>query len=81
MDDTRETIRGLIRQVLQNGNDTREFTDSESLILSGRLQSLDVLEIVVFLEERFGLDFSEGFDQSQLDSVEEIVKLLRTAVR
>lgn len=80
MDDTRETIRQLLRQILRNSNDHRGFTDTDSLILSGRFQSLDVLEIVVFLEERFGLDFSEGFDQLRLDSVDEILSFLRSTV-
>jgi acyl carrier protein len=79
MDDTRETIRQLFQQILRKNNDARGFTDSESLILTGRFQSLDVLEIVIYLEQRFGIDFSEGFDQSQLDSVEEIMNFLRTA--
>ena len=60
-------------------HDTRGFSDTDSLIFSGRFQSLDVLEIVVFLEERFGIDFSEGFDQSRLDSVEEIMNFLGSA--
>ncbi len=81
MDDTRETIRQLLQKILQRNDDTRGFTDTDSLIFSGRFQSLDVLEIVNFLEERFGLDFSEGFDQSRLDSVEEIMNLLRTAAK
>ena len=79
MDDTRETIRHLLQQILRKNNDNRGFTDADSLIFSGRFQSLDVLDIVVFLETRFGLDFSEGFDQSQLDSVEEIMNLLESA--
>jgi acyl carrier protein len=57
----------------------RGFIGSESLILSGRLQSLDVLDIVVFLEQRFGIDVSEGFGQAQVDSVEEIMNFLRPA--
>ena len=80
MDDTREIIRQLVRQTLEKNSDTRGFTDTDSLILSGRLQSLDVLEIVIFLEERFGVDFSDEFDQSRLDSVEEIVNFLGSAV-
>ena len=79
MDDTRETIRHLLQQILQKNNDPRGFTDTDSLIFSGRFQSLDVLEIVVFLEERFGIDFSEGFDQSRLDSVEENMNFLGSA--
>jgi acyl carrier protein len=78
MDDTRETIRQLLMRILQKNGDTRGFTDTDSLVLSGRFQSLDVLEVVVFLEERFGLDFSDGFDQSRLDSVEEILCFLRS---
>jgi acyl carrier protein len=77
MDDTRETVRQLLRQILQRNGDTGGFADTDSLILSGRFQSLDVLEVVDFLERRFGLDFSEEFDQSRLDSVEEIMALLR----
>lgn len=63
-----------LSEVPTKNGDTRPFTDSDSLILSGRLQSVEVLEIVVFLEENFGMDFSEGFDQAWLDSVDEIVK-------
>lgn len=77
MDDTHQVIRSLLQQLLQKNNDTRGFTDTDSLIHSGRFQSLDVLEIVVFLEKRFGVDFSDGFDQSRLDSVEEIMNFLK----
>jgi acyl carrier protein len=81
MDDTREAVRHLLQETLQKNNDTHGFSDADSLILSGRLQSLDVLEIVTFLEERFGVDFSDGLDQSQLDSVDEIMNFLGTAAR
>lgn len=79
--DTPGTIRGLLRELLDKNNDTRAFTDSESLVTGGRLQSVDVLEVVVFLEERFGIDFSEGFDQAWLDSVDDIVKLVEERTR
>jgi acyl carrier protein len=80
MDHRRECIRELLRETLEKNNDHRGFSDADSLILSGRFQSLDVLEIVVYLEERFRMDFSEGFDQSRLDSVDEIMNLLQTSV-
>jgi acyl carrier protein len=76
MDEKREAVRELLRQILNSKNDTEPFADSESLIFRGRLQSVDVLDLVLFLEERFGIDFSEGFDQARLDSVEEIINLL-----
>ena len=34
-----------------------------------------VLHIVLFLEQRYGMDFSDGFDQNDVDSVDSIVAL------
>jgi acyl carrier protein len=78
MDEKRGAVRQLLQQTLKSRNDTDLFTDYDSLIFSGRLQSVDVLDVVLFLEERFGIDFSEGFDQGRLDSVEEIMNLLKS---
>lgn len=70
INDKREAVRSLISGILEKKGDRRTFADEDSLILSGRLESLDVLEIVVFLEENFALDFADsGLDQRELDSV------------
>jgi hypothetical protein len=46
------------------------------LFLSGWLQSIDAVEVVVFLEETWGLDFAViGFDIAMIDSVSEIMAL------
>jgi hypothetical protein len=46
------------------------------LFLSGWLQSIDAVDVVVFLEEQWGLDFAEiGFDIAMIDSVNEILAL------
>jgi len=79
MDEPREAIRQLVRQILERNDDTRGFTDTDSLIFSGRFQSLDVLEVALFIESHFGLDLTEVFDQSRLDSVEEIMNLIGSA--
>ena len=55
-------------------------SDTDSLVLSGRLDSLDVLEIVVFLEKRYDFDFGDRpFDQQVVDSVHEITDLIAQA--
>ena len=59
--------------------DVGGFSDASSLIFSGRFQSLAVLRIAAFLEQRWNLDFAQGFEQSQLDSVEEMMNFLRSA--
>jgi acyl carrier protein len=75
--DERTELRVMVRSLLDKKGDTRAFGDGDSLILSGRLESIDALEIAFFLEERFGVDFAQvGFDQNQIDSVDEIVSLI-----
>ncbi len=75
--DIRTDVITLIKGLLDKKADAKPFSDSDSLILSGRLESVDVLEIAFFLEERYGVDFAEiGFDQNLLDSVDEIVSLI-----
>lgn len=73
----REAIRELLRETLERKGDRSAFGDDELLISSGRLDSVDVLEIVTWLEGR-GIDFTVvAFDPDRLDSVEAIEALLR----
>lgn len=72
-------IHEFIRESLATHNDTDELDDSESLFLSGRLDSLAVTRLVVFLEEQFGVDFSSAeFDVGLLDSVELIAAFVES---
>ncbi|HET6335157.1 MAG TPA: acyl carrier protein [Polyangiales bacterium] len=71
----RELVRNFIRDCLVTHNDEDELDDRESLFLSGRLDSLSVTKLVVFLEENFEVDFgSHPFDVGELDSVEQILQ-------
>ena len=73
-------IREFLRKLLSSRGDRQPFTDSTSFFLSGRMGSVDAVELVVLLEEQFGIDFAEtGFDQSQIDSIDAIKLLLQTA--
>jgi acyl carrier protein len=78
--DHREEIRKCLKDLLLLKGDKQPFSDDASLLLSGRLASVDAVEIVVFLEEKFGIDFAEvGFDQSLIDSVDAIDSLIHAA--
>ena len=69
-------IREFVQQLLTNSGDNQPLVDQDSLLLSGRLQSIDAVEIVVYLEENFGIDFSEvGFDKDQIDTIDAIYAL------
>ena len=73
----KEKIRVLIRDVLNRRGDLQPFGDGDSLIFSGRTDSLNVLEIVGFLEREFQFEISEmDFDQTQFDSVDSIAALV-----
>jgi acyl carrier protein len=77
--DHREEIRHFLKELLTQKGDKQPFSDDVSLLLSGRLASVDAVEIVVFLEEKFGVNFAElGFDQTLIDSVDAIDALIQT---
>jgi acyl carrier protein len=73
----KDAIRKFVKELLVGKGDSDQLSDSGSLLLSGRLQSLDAVEIVVFLEQTFGVDFATvGFDQEKIDSVDSITSLV-----
>jgi acyl carrier protein len=80
--DHREEIRKYLQELLLQKGDKQPFSDDASLLLSGRLASVDAVEIVVFLEEKFGVNFAVlGFDQELIDSVDAIDSLIQAVKR
>ncbi len=74
-----EKIRKFIASILQRKGDSEPFSDDDSLLLVGRIDSLNVLEIVGFLEREFNYDVSEDlFNQENFDSVESISSLVES---
>jgi len=70
-------VRDFIRGLLSANGDTGDLADHDSILISGRLQSIDAVEIVVFVEESFGIDFAKvGFDRERIDSVDAICTLI-----
>jgi acyl carrier protein len=75
--EAKDKIRALIQDILKRRGDFQAFDDQDSLIFSGRIDSLNVLEIVGFLEQQFRVDISEmEFDPTQFDSLESIAALV-----
>lgn len=74
---TKETLRNFLQELLVEYGETGDISDDTSLLISGMLDSLAVLRIVVFLEQEFGLDLSDrGFDQNDFDSVTSIMRMI-----
>ncbi len=61
------------------GLDVQQITPNTSLFLSGRLDSIDVIQLIVFLEKKFAIKIN-AFDVSleRLDSVSKILAFLET---
>ena len=78
--ETRQRIRTFIAALLNEKDDAGKIGDTDSLLLSGRLQSIDAVEIALFLEREFRIDFSEiGFDATMIDSIDRITSLVERA--
>lgn len=75
-------VREFLQILLVRKGDSDGFTDQDGLLVAGRLDSVDVMEIVVFLENTFAINFSERpFDQGDFDSVNSIVELIEDSLQ
>jgi acyl carrier protein len=73
----KQKLREYLKEILENHGDRRELADGESLFVSGRLDSFSMMNLVMYLEQAFGLDFSDlEFDVNLVDSVNEIEALV-----
>jgi acyl carrier protein len=74
-------IREFVTHLLANYGDNKPFGDFDDLLSDGRLQSIDAVEIVMFLEGNFGVDFAQvGFDRDRLASVDAIHSIVQNAL-
>jgi len=72
-------IREFLQGLLTSYGDSEPLHEGDSLLNSGRLQSIDAVEIVMFLEQNFGVDFAQiGFDRDRLDSIDAITDLVES---
>lgn len=77
----RPRIRSFIGQLLGERDDREPFSDEESLVQSGRLDSLSVVKLVSFLESEFAVDFTRvEFEPERFDSVVEIEGIVAESV-
>jgi acyl carrier protein len=80
--DCKAAIREFVRELLARKGDNAPIADDGSLLLSGRLQSVEAIELAVFLEEKFGVDFAKlGFDQEMIDTVDAISTLVQGSMK
>ena len=74
--DARSAIRGWLQENVTGG---RNVLNDEALIDNGVMTSLQTVELVVFLEDTFGIVVEdEEFDEENFGSVEAIARLVES---
>ncbi|HXJ34251.1 MAG TPA: phosphopantetheine-binding protein [Candidatus Eisenbacteria bacterium] len=70
-------LRAFLRTIQKPGLPVEGLGEDEGLVTSGLIDSLAILEIVTWLEERFGIDFATlGLDPGELRSIGSILDLI-----
>ncbi len=73
----RPRMRNYVIQRLRMHGDLAPLNDEDPLFTSGRLDSLDAVEIIMSVEMDYGINFSEiNFDLTLLDSIAAIADLV-----
>jgi acyl carrier protein len=66
----RSQLRDYVTQRLRMRGDLGPLDDEELLFTSGRLDSLDAVELIMSIEENYGINFAKmDFDLTLLDSI------------
>ena len=79
MDDITQTVKSFILEQFLPGEDPSALTPSTQLMASGILDSLATLELVAFLEKRFGIELAAhetGVDR--MGTLTDIAKLVQS---
>ncbi len=73
----KDKIRQMIGNVLRMKGDSDPIGDQDPLVTTGRIDSLEVMQLTMHLEEAFGVDLSRRpFDKYDFESVESIARML-----
>lgn len=75
----RENLRQFLQDSLKERGDQQALADADSLFVSGRLDSFCMTQLILYLEETFGIDFANvDFDLDRIDSLDAIMALVGT---
>ncbi len=82
METAREEIRQFVIDNFLFGEPDEELTDDASFLERGYIDSTGVLELVTFLEQRFGIEIADDeLVPENLDSISRVVAFLESKLR
>ena len=67
----------FLRSIQKAGMPVESIGDQDPLVATGLIDSMAVLQIVLYLEQRYKMDFSAlGVDPEQLGTIDDILDLI-----
>ena len=73
-------LKHFLRTIQKPNRPVESVGVDERLVASGLVDSLAIMQIVVYLEEEYGIDFAaSGFDPDRLATMGSIVDLIEQA--
>jgi acyl carrier protein len=76
-DKRKSDLLEFLRTIQKAGVPIEQLGERERLIASGLIDSLAILQIISYLETKYGIDFSEGgINPEQLASIGSILDLI-----
>lgn len=79
MQSIEQKIRSFIAENILFSNDGYPYSDETSFLENGVIDSMNVMEIVAFVEEAFGVDVEDReIIPSNFDSVQNVAAYLRS---
>lgn len=70
-------LLGFLREIQRAGLPVESLGEDEGLVASGLIDSLAILQIVVYLESTYEIDFASlGVDPEQLGSIRKILDFI-----
>ena len=75
-----QDLQQLLRTIQKPNRAIEQIGEDESLVTSGLIDSLALVQIVVYLENAYGIDFSaHGFEPERLASLTSILDFIEEA--
>ncbi len=79
MKSTEQMIRCFIAETILFTHEDYPYSDDSSLLENGILDSMNVMELVAFLEEEVGLEIADNeITPENFDSVNQLAKFVRS---
>lgn len=79
---TKDEIHDIVINCLKLLEDNPTLGDGESLILSGRLSSMGLVELIAKLEAHYHVDLvGQGINPLDFDTINSIVRILQRSER